>query len=356
MDNINKFLTNFEDGESFEKLLKDKKISISFSDDEKRFKEIVEKFSNEILITNHDFVNDYVDKLDLFKKVFSIENEDFSEVFKIMKGMKNEKIVIGMGGGRVLDVAKMVSFQTGRDLVLIPTAPTHDGLVSKNSALLTNGIKRSYPTKFPKEIIVPKYLWESSGHLKNFGKLDIMGNIIALEDVSLAIERINFKPDEKYMKLSALAIKNVLNEKNLDDLARALFLSGFAMEKSSRYCSGSDHELEKILMPRLNHYFHGQLAGTGTLISSKVYEVYSERLPEGLFFPPKDLYSEIVEIMKKEGIIEDAVKPLIENKVCEWLKQASAVRPERYTLWNEIDSNTIDWEKIIGAVIDAGGV
>lgn len=350
MSSITTFLEKFGDGEAFEKLLEKKKIKVSFLKKENDFLDMAEKFSQDILVTNHDFVKDYVEKLGLFKKIFSIRSEDFSEVFNIMKQMKDEKNVIGMGGGRVLDVAKMVSFQTGRELVLIPTAPTHDGLVSKKSALLSNGTKHSYSTRFPAEIIIPKYLWESSGHLKNYGKLDILANIVALEDVSLAMKKINFRPDENYMRLSALAVKDVLKENNLDDLAKAIFFSGLAMEQSSRYCSGSDHELEKLLMPRLKNYFHGQLAGTGTIIAAKVYETYAEKIPEGLFFPPDKLYSEILAIMKSHGILEDALRPVKENDISTWLREASSVRPERYTLWNEIDSRNVDWEKILGDI------
>lgn len=348
---IEKFLQGFENGCEFGRLLGEKGISVDFSGREKEFIESVESLSGEILVTNHEFVKDYVDGLSLFKKVFSVEREEFSEVFRIMKCLEKEEFVVGMGGGRVLDVAKMVSFQSGRGLVLIPTAPTHDGLVSRNAALIANGNKRSYPTRYPDRIVVPEYLWESSGPLKNFGKLDIIANITALEDVSLAMERIKFRPDEKYMGLSALAVRNVLEERGMKDLARALFFSGLAMEESSRYCSGSEHELEKILMPRLSRYFHGQLAGTGTLLSAKVYETCRERLPQNLFFPAGSLYREIRGIMKKQGVLEDALKPISENDLSGWLKEASSVRPERYTLWNEVDSRGLDWKKIIGEIM-----
>src|SRR4030042_25719 len=185
---IENFLGGFVDGNELGRLMKEKGISVDFFRRESEFAKKAGDFSEEILVTDSNFVKDYVDKLCLFDKVFSIGSEDFSEVFRIMKKMEKEKFIVGMGGGRVLDVAKMVSFQSGKGLVLIPTAPTHDGLVSRNAALLVNGQKRSYPTKYPEMVLVPEYLWESSGHLKNFGKLDIIANITALEDVSLAME------------------------------------------------------------------------------------------------------------------------------------------------------------------------
>ena len=55
--------------------------------------------------------------------------------------------------------------------------------------------------------------------------------------------------------------------------------------------------------------------------------------------------------MKREKIFEDAIKPLKENDVSEWLKQASSVRPERYTLWNEVNSEDINWKDVINSIV-----
>ena len=227
------------------KILKEKRISMKICKNESKLKDELNNLRNETVITGCRFSKRYCKKLGIFKYVFPVKGEYFSEVFRVMKKV-NGKIVLGMGGGRTLDVAKMVSFQTGKKLVLIPTAPTHDGLISRNSALIVNGVKRSYPTKFPQKIIIPEYLWNLSNPLKNFGELDIIGNIVALEDVSLAMEEVNFRPEKNYMNLSILAVKNVLMD-STRGLAEAVFLSGLAMENSSRYCSGAEHELEKIM-------------------------------------------------------------------------------------------------------------
>lgn len=350
MEEIQKFLNKFP-GENLEKILKEKNVSLKFCKEEEKLKKELDKEKNYILITGPTFSKRYSKNLETPKEIFSIENESFSEVFRIMKKSKGKNI-IGIGGGRTLDVAKMVSFQTGKKLILIPTAPTHDGLVSKNSALLVNGQKKSFPTKFPEKILVPEYLWKNSGELKKFGQLDVLSNIVALEDVSLAMEEVNFKPKEKFMGLSITAVKSILDG-STEELAEGLFLSGLAMEESSRYCSGSDHEIEKILMPKLkNNYFHGQLAGTGALLSAKVYETYSKKF-KNLFISPEKLYYEIKEMMKRKKLLKEALKPLTNKKISSWLMKASEVRPERYTLWNKINSEKINWTKLIGDVKDA---
>ncbi|MCD6367669.1 MAG: iron-containing alcohol dehydrogenase [Candidatus Aenigmarchaeota archaeon] len=305
------------------------------------------------MISGRNFTNRYLDNLGIFGNRFSINDESFSEVYRVMKHIKGE-FVVGFGGGRVLDISKMVAYLTQRKLILIPTAPTHDGLISKNSVLITNGSKKSFPTKFPQKVIIPKDLWESSGDLKKFGEMDVLANIVALEDVSLATEDINFKPETEYMKLSMMAVKYILDS-SIKDLALALLLSGLAMEKSSRYCSGSEHELEKILTKNFGKkYYHGQLVGTSMLLASKVYEKYSTCLrTKKLFIDPKELYYDIFDVMRKKDLLVYAMKPLKERRpIHRWLKEASRVRPERYTLWNRLDSKNIKWKKIIEEVME----
>jgi len=349
---IKEFFSKLKDERGFGDVLKSKGMSLKFVSDKNQLKKETSPFHNGTLITGKQFTEKYSKELGKFKNKFSVKSESFSEVYRIMKRVSGN-FIIGFGGGRVLDVAKMVAYQTGGELILIPSAPTHDGLISKNSALIINGSKKSFPVNYPKKVIVPKYLWNSSGYLKNFGELDVLSNIIALQDVSLAMDEINFKPQEEYMKLSMLAVKYAL-ENSMEALAEALFLSGLAMENSSRYCSGSDHEIEKILMPYFkNSYFHGQLAGTGALISSKVYEEYSKKF-RNLFFDPKHLFEELVEIMNEKNILKDAIKPLKEGKKIDVeLKKASYIRPERYTIWNKINSEKIEWKNIIDGIVDA---
>ena len=75
---------------------------------------------------------------------------------------KNITKVMAFGGGKTLDVTKMIAFKQKIPLISTPTAPSHDGLIAKNCALKENGIKKSFSTLYPKKIIIPKYLWEKS--------------------------------------------------------------------------------------------------------------------------------------------------------------------------------------------------
>lgn len=266
---------------------------------------------------------------------------------------KTEREILGVGGGKAIDVAKRVSMKLERPYISFPTAPSHDGIFSVNYSL-SDGYKRnSAKAKYPIEIIIPLYLWENSGSLKKAGICDLLSNIVALQDVSLAEEDGFFYPNPLYRELSNAAVDKVRYMENDRDLADALILSGIAMEEGSQYCSGSDHEVERLLERKMNgRYLHGQLAGTGTLIAAKAYTFYADKLPKTLEFPSDKIFGMVTDAMRKRGILGFALQPLRDPDFDpNWLKEVSAERPERHTLWNVVDSKGVDWGIIIESIL-----
>lgn len=256
--------------------------------------------------------------------------------------------LLGVGGGKALDVTKWVAATKERPFVAFPTAPTHDGLISRNCSL-HNGVARvSIPAKYPRKIIIPLHLWKGSGDLKKAGICDVFSNIIALQDLSLA-ELKSTPVDPFYRNLSHSAVKCVLNLKDDRNLAEALILSGVSMENGSQYASGSEHETERLLEQIFGgKYLHGQLAGTGALISAMAYTRYFKKLPSGLTFDSKSLFEDLTRKMESCGVLNYALMPLKDPKFDpKVLRAVSAVRPERYTLWNELDSRKLEWKEIV---------
>src|SRR2546422_10944267 len=60
---------------------------------------------------------------------------------KIRKG--NIDFALGVGGGRSIDVAKCASFNAGVPFVSVPTAASHDGVVSSRASIQKDGEKGS---------------------------------------------------------------------------------------------------------------------------------------------------------------------------------------------------------------------
>ncbi|NOR85123.1 iron-containing alcohol dehydrogenase [archaeon] len=341
----------------YSKVIDKNKIKVHFEKNETEFKsELPKDNSSLLIITDPGFSGTYLNKLNIYKlaTIWKISEESIEEVNKIILNTNNITQVMGFGGGKSIDVAKMIAYKTKIPLISIPTAPSHDGQIAKNCALKENGIKKSFSTLYPKKILIPKHLWTTSGNLKRAGALDIASNVVALQDVSLSINKTNFKPDFEHLTYALLSVKKILKEQTMDSLAEALIMSGLAMDTHSNYCSGSEHEIEKITIPILNkNYTHGQLAGTGAIIASKIYELYTNKLPNNLFFDNNTMYMEIMRLYKEYNVLEFALKPIKENKkqIAEILKTASKIRPERYTLWNIIDSTTIDWNTILDSIL-----
>jgi len=274
---------------------------------------------------------------------------------KVEEIKKNEHIdyMIGFGGGKAIDIAKKLAYDLNLNLISIPTAPSHDGLISKNCSLYNGTRRETIPTKYPSKIIIPSYLWKDSGDLKKAGICDLISNLTALQDISLS-EKNGESFSEFYKQLSFESAEKVLGCGTDKELAEALIMSGIAMEETSRYCSGSEHEVERLLEAKINggKYLHGQLAGTGTLISAKVYEIYSDEL-SGLRFDSDGFFSDIKNKMKKISVYESAIKPLKDEKFNpDLLREISKIRPERYSLWNVIDSEKVDWKKVVGGILE----
>ncbi|MBN2094419.1 MAG: iron-containing alcohol dehydrogenase [Candidatus Aenigmarchaeota archaeon] len=277
------------------------------------------------------------------------------EVADAISHSAGEGEILGVGGGKAIDVAKRVAHILGRPLIAFPTAPSHDGLLSRNCSLVNGSGRKSIPAKYPRKLVIPLHLWKNSGRLRMAGICDILSNIVALEDVSLAADRgVSFDPF--YRDLSLSSIERVAGMKCDRDLAEALVMSGIAMENGSEYCSGSDHEVERLLEGHFGgKYLHGQLAGTGTLISAKVYSMNAGRLPRTLTFDPNGLYGKVLERMREKGVLDFAIMPLKDPSFKpNLLKGLSGVRPERYTLWNSISSEKVGWEKVVWEIESDG--
>jgi len=330
----------------FEELLDERRIELKYVNDNN-----FDELKGKAIITNKgSFTRNLL--LNLGFEDFHPVSEASIEEAEQIKNLIKERDIVGFGGGKAIDVAKKIASDLNLNLISVPTAPSHDGLISKNCSLYKGSKRETIPAKYPRKIIIPLNLWKNSGNLKKAGICDLISNLIALQDLSLA-EKRGEQFSEFYKKLSFESVEKVLNCRDEKELAESLILSGLAMEETSRYCSGSEHEVERLLENKINEgkYLHGQLAGTGILISAKVYSLYSDKLKD-LRFSSENFFEYIRNLMKKKDVYNFAILPLLDEKFKpEILKEVSEVRPERFTLWNVVDSKKIDFERVINEII-----
>jgi len=196
---------------------------------------------------------------------------------RIRKG--NFEFAVGVGGGRSIDVAKCASFNAGVPFVSVPTAASHDGVVSSRASIQKGDEKVSLAAHTPIAVIMDTgIIAESPFRLLAAGCGDIISNLTAVKDWALARNLRNEYYSSYAASLSELAarlvIENAPNIKpRLEESAwfvcKALVSSGVAMSiaGSSRPASGSEHKFSHAL-DRLAKKpgLHGEQCGVGTIM------------------------------------------------------------------------------------------
>jgi glycerol-1-phosphate dehydrogenase [NAD(P)+] len=188
--------------------------------------------------------------------------------------------VVGVGGGRVIDTAKIISYNTDRQFISVPTAASHDGIASARASVPTIEGHASLEAHPPIAIVADTGIIAAAPHrLLAAGCADIISNYTAILDWELA-HRVKGEPMSEYaMALSKMTaeilVKNAHvikphTEQSAWFVTKALVSSGVAMSiaGSSRPGSGGEHKFSHAL-DRLapGKALHGESCGIGTIIT-----------------------------------------------------------------------------------------
>jgi glycerol-1-phosphate dehydrogenase [NAD(P)+] len=191
--------------------------------------------------------------------------------------------IVGIGGGRVLDVAKYAASISGLPMVAVATSLAHDGLASPVASLTEGGRKMSFGVVMPLAVVVDlDYVRRSAPEMRRSGIGDAVSNLSAIADWELAHAVNGEALDGLAITFARAGAMAVLDRTDtIDDdaflvaLADALVLGGLAMAVagSSRPCSGADHEI----LHAIDHLFpgtanHGELAGLCALFVTHLRE------------------------------------------------------------------------------------
>lgn len=261
-------------------------------------------------------------------------SNDVKSVKKIQRDVKKDKsdLIIGIGGGRSVDIAKMVAFNLKKPFVSIPTSASHDGIASPFVSL--RGDKpHSIIATAPLGVFVDiEILKKAPRKLLASGCGDLMAKVTAVRDWELARDDVGEYFGTYAANLASMSAKIVIeNSKNFRKkpdvrmIVEALISSGVAacIAGSSRPCSGAEHLFSHALdylVPGVG--LHGEKCGIGSILISKL---------QG-----QD-WRKIVTMLKNVGAPTTAkqigLKPEILAKA---LVMAPSLRPERYTILNKV--------------------
>ena len=195
-----------------------------------------------------------------------------------LRGLRPD-VLVGIGGGGSIDVAKWAATAIGVPFVSVATTLTHDGLASPVAVLEEGGFKGSYGVQPPIAVVVDLDLVRTAppNHTRS-GIGEAVSNLSAVADWVLAREQVGEAYDGLAAAMAATAALAVLNEQRAlgDDaflaaLAGALVVSGLAMTAAgtSRPCSGACHEISHAI-DRLypGTALHGEQVAVGALFAS----------------------------------------------------------------------------------------
>ena len=282
----------------------------------------------------------------------------FQSVENITKEIKNEniEIIVGLGGGRCIDIGKMTANNLKKPFISIPTSASHDGISSPFVSLRGSNKPYSIKVETPVEIIADlEIICNAPYNLIASGCGDLIAKITAIKDWELARDDTNEYFGEYAANLSYLSAKLILDlSKNIKryrkdnhsgkELTRAivegLISSGVAagIAGSSRPCSGSEHLFSHALeyIKNGNGGLHGERVGIGTIIMARLHKLNWREIKMALENLGAPTTAREINADKDELI--DA------------FYLAGKIRPERYTILNKIKFSKNQIENIFQEV------
>ena len=173
-------------------------------------------------------------------------------------GSHSPDFVLGVGGGRVVDVAKLAAARRSAQVVTIPTQVASDAICSPVAIIQgDDGRRRSVGAQMPIAIVVDMDVLDSAPAQTWLAGLgDLVSNLSAVVDWRLAQQTHGERVDDFACLTSEAAARSVIEDdadlredEYRQKLIRGLILSGMAMEMagSSRPSSGSEHLISHAL-------------------------------------------------------------------------------------------------------------
>ena len=260
-----------------------------------------------------------------------VKAADMENVERVKKASYGSGCIVGIGGGKSVDVGKLAAFQVKLPFYSVPTSASHDGISSPFASL--KGLDRPYSVmaKPPLGILADiDVIASAPRRLLSSGCGDLVSKLTAVKDWQLA-HRVNGEYYGSYSASLALMSANVVllgakkigifGKSSVRDLVEALISTGVAagIAGSSRPCSGSEHLFSHYLdMLAPDSGLHGEKCGIGTIMMAKLHGLDWRGVRSALRTVGAPVSASQIGV-EDEQVVESLVK-------------ASSIRPERYTI------------------------
>lgn len=234
-------------------------------------------------------IRKYLDEMnkDLpYSETYLIDENSFDEAMELAKHicMEDYEVIIGVGGGKVLDVAKYAGFVGKIPYICVPTTLSNDSLASPVAVLGTEGdARKTFQCKIPTGIVVDvNVIMNAPLSQLQSGIGDTISKYTALYDWKLDAAYRGTQVDDFAYLISDMALTSLCynEEKSLKSkefikiLTQSLVLGGLAMEiaGNSRPSSGSEHLFCHSIEENYKQIkiSHGMAVALGSLVSCRL--------------------------------------------------------------------------------------
>ena len=268
-------------------------------------------------------------------EIVVVEEASFEAVETVIEaaGEIDAGFLVGVGGGKPIDIAKMAADDHGLGFVSVPTAASHDGIVSGRGSGPDGESRHSVAAEPPLAVIADTgILADSPWRLTTAGCADIISNYTAVRDWDLARRLQNVEYSEYSGALARMTAEMLVEnadsikpglEESAWIVVKALVSSGVAMSiaGSSRPASGAEHlfshQLDRMVPDAA---LHGHQVGVGSIIAA-----YLQDGEKGNWRDIRDALSSIGAPTTADGLDIDG------DTVVEALTRAHEIR-DRYTI------------------------
>jgi glycerol-1-phosphate dehydrogenase [NAD(P)+] len=279
-----------------------------------------------------------------------VETATMKDITTAEEKIKQTKpqVIIAVGGGTKIDVAKLSSARQHIPFISIPTALSHDGIASPLASI--KGFEKPYSAmaQAPLAIIADtKIIAKAPKRSVISGYGDVIAKFTAVKDWKLAHAEKNEYYGEYAASLALMSARLIVQntevikhrkEEGLRVLLEALVSCGVAMAiaGSSRPCSGSEHMFSHALdAVRNNGSMHGEQCGVGTILMAYLHNANWKRIRDSLKNMSAPTTARELDVTSKE--------------VVEALEMAAFIRPERYTILQKLNLSRDAYEKVAKA-------
>ena len=245
-------------------------------------------------------------------------------------------VLFGVGGGTIIDAAKVSSVSLSIPFVSIPTTVSHDGIASPLASIKGSDKPYSILAQAPMAIIADtEVIAKAPWRFVISGCGDVIAKFTAVKDWKLAHSENGEYYGGYAASLALMSAKLVTEnaelivyrqDEGLRVLLEALISCGVAMSiaGSSRPCSGSEHLFSHALdIVSPSHGMHGEQCGVGSIMSAYLHRAN---------------WQGIRKTLKQIGAPTTAAELGVNDAdVVKALELAARIRPERYTILHKLN-------------------